>query len=244
MASEIKIACALVFRLRGKNATCLAKYEHVTQWDTKFAETFAAVIRKKPPGTGSDHGVIGGFKAVVVDMNQFVYGADREGLCVGVITGQRYPSRIAHKLIIEIHDDFLSKYHTMIPTIKPNGLTKRSKSMLYSVCKKYEDFKNVDKAKALIEKVDGVKGQMAQNIQGMLDNTAKAQDIADESDRLNEEAQVFKKNTTELKKQMWWKDKQMTIILGCVILLILLYFTIPFLIRSSKSSKPAKAVKL
>merc|ERR1711934_563665 len=85
-----------------------------------------------------------------------------------------------------------------------------------------------------LRQVDAVKGQMQDNIASMLKNTEKAEDMASKSEQLNEQASVFKKRSTDLKKQMQWKNLKMTLILGGVIVVIILAITVPLVMKAKK----------
>jgi hypothetical protein len=93
--SDNKLRCALVYRLGGNNAICVAKYDHAGQYEThggadsslyggrdqSYAEAVAGVISGDPPGGLSQSGTLGGFKVVQSDQHQVVYGADTDGIC-------------------------------------------------------------------------------------------------------------------------------------------------------------------
>merc|ERR1711904_720267 len=115
-----------------------------------------------------------------------------------------------------------------------NCLTRKTKNTMSATCAKYDDLSKVDKAAAILGKVDAVKGTMRDNIAGMLKNTEQAEDLAEKSDQLNEQASVFKKKSTDLKKQMAWKNLKMTIILGTVIVVIILAITVPLVMKAKK----------
>ena len=105
---------------------------------------------------------------------------------------------------------------------------------MQDVCKKYDDLSKVDKTSKVLGQVDAVKSKMQDNIAGMLKNTEKAETLAEKSDQLNEQASVFKKRSTDLKKQMQWKNLKMTLILGGVVLLILIVILAPLISRAKK----------
>ena len=105
--------------------------------------------------------------------------------------------------------------------------------MLSDACAKYDDLSQVDKASSLLGKVDVVKTQMQSNISDMLKNTEKAETLAEKSDQLNEQASVFKKKSTDLRKQMAWKNLKMTLLLGGIVVVILIAILVP-LIRQNK----------
>jgi len=225
----------------------LAKYDHAGQYEThggsgssslyggrdkEYADAVQEAVSKDPPG-GLNTG-FGGFKVVQSDAHQLVYGADSEGLCIAVITGLRYPSRVAIKMLQELYEEFNGKFGSDAKTAPTNALSKKAKSMLGAKCKKYEDPKNVDKAQAVLGQVEDVKATMSDNIAGMLKNTEKAETLAEKSDQLNEQASVFKKRSGELKQQMRWKNLKMTLILVGLVVGILLVIIVPLIIRAKK----------
>merc|ERR1712115_459384 len=108
-------------------------------------------------------------------------------------------------------------------------------SLLTSTCEKYDDLKQIDKTSALLDQIEAVKGTMQTNIAAMLENTEKADAIAQQSDQLNEQASVFKKKSTDLRRQMRCKNLKMTIILGLLIVGILIIILVPLILRAKKA---------
>lgn len=133
-----------------------------------------------------------------------------------------------------MYTEFTSKYGDAAKTAAESSLSKKAKSILQDVCKKYEDPSSVDKTQKILGQVDAVKGQMQGNIASMLKNTEKAEDMAAKSEQLNEQASVFKKRSTDLKKQMQWKNLKMTLILGGIILVIVLAIVVPLIVKAKK----------
>lgn len=152
-----------------------------------------------------------------------------------VVTGLGYPSRTAIAMLTELYDETDKKFGDQLMSAKENSLNKRSKTIMTNTCKKYEDSANVDKAQAVLGKVEGVKAQMQDNIAGMLKNTEKAESLAEQSDQLNEQAAVFKKNSTDLKKQMKCKNMKMTILLTGLVIGILLVILVPLIIKAKNN---------
>jgi hypothetical protein len=247
--SDNKLRCALVYRIEsGGNAVCIAKYDHAGQYEThggadsslyggrdkSYAEAVGGVVSNDPPSGLAQNSTLGGFKVVQSDQHQIVYGADMDGLCCATITGTQYPSRVAIAMLQDLYKDFSSKYGDAAKTAAENSLSKKAKSILQDVCKNYEDPSSVDKTQKILGQVDAVKGQMQDNIASMLKNTEKAEDMAAKSEQLNEQASVFKKRSTDLKKQMQWKNLKLTLILGGLLLLIVLAITIPLVKKAKK----------
>jgi len=247
--ADTKLRCALVYHLEDEPIV-IAKYDHASQYEThagtdqgtlyggrdkNYADAVGKIIGSDPPSGLSEAGKIGGFKIVQSDVHQVVYGSDTDGICCAVVTGLGYPSRTAIAMLTELYDEFIGKFGDQALSAKENSLNKRSKTILSTTCKKYEDSANVDKAQAVLGKVEGVKAQMQDNIAGMLKNTEKAESLAEQSDQLNEQAAVFQKNSTALKKQMKCKNMKMTILLTGLVIGILLIILVPLIIKAKKS---------
>lgn len=137
-------------------------------------------------------------------------------------------------MLQELYKEFSAKHGDAAKSAAENSLSKKAKSVLQDTCKKYEDLNNVDKSAKVLGQVDAVKSTMQDNIAGMLKNTEKAESLAEKSDQLNEQASVFKKRSTDLRKQMQWKNLKMTLILGGVVVLILLVVLVPLIVRAKK----------
>lgn len=137
-------------------------------------------------------------------------------------------------MLTDLYKDFSGKYGKDAKTAADNALSKKAKTVLSDCCKKYEDPSKVDKTSKVLGAVDAVKGQMQNNIASMLKNTEKAESLAEKSDQLNEQASVFKKRSTDLKKQMQWKNLKMTLLLGGVIAVILIAILVP-VIKNAKA---------
>ena len=148
-----------------------------------------------------------------------------------MITGLGYQSRIAIQCLEELASEFTQKWGPEAAKAKEDSLTKKSKTILTAICKKYEDPGNVDSAQKVIGAVDKVKGQMQDNIAGMLKNTEGAESLSAKSDQLNEQASVFKKKSKDLKKQMQWKNMKMTLILVGVVAVILIVILVPLIAK-------------
>jgi vesicle-associated membrane protein 7 len=154
-----------------------------------------------------------------------------------VVTGLRYPSRVATQMLTEIYDEFSKTLGQKAASAAPNSMSKSSKPLLSKYCQKYGDVRSVDKASALMDKVDIVKGQMQDNIAAMLQNMEKTEAISTQADQLNEQASVFKKKSTDLRRQMKWKNMKMTAIIVLLITGILLVILIPLLKKAKKSEE-------
>lgn len=252
--TDDRLRCAIVYRLESSgngetSVTPLAKYDHASQYesagssgdkgklyggrDKSYADACGMVIRNDSPGSTSDPGNIGGFKVVQSEAHQVVYGADSEGLCLAVVTGLRYPSRVAIQMLTELYSEFKEKYGLQAKSATTDSLIKKTKPLLVSFCKKYEASSKVDKTSKLIGQVDEVKMQMQDNIASMLQNTEQAETLVSSADQLNAQANVFKKNATDVKSVMWKKDLKMKILIVVLVGGILAVILVPLILRAT-----------
>jgi len=152
------------------------------------------------------------------------------------VTGLRYPSRVATQMLTDLYGKYSQALGEEAKTAAPNSLNRKSKPILTEYCQKYSDLQSVDKASALIGKVDGVKVQMQENIATMLNNMEQTETISNQASQLNEQASVFKKKSTDLKRQMKCKNMKMTIIIVALVLGILLTVLFPMIQKARKAA--------
>ena len=81
-----------------------------------------------------------------------------------------------------------------------------------------------------------MKGTMQDNIAAMLKNTEQAESLAERSNQLNEQANVFQKKSKDLRKQMRCKNIKMTIILVALVVGILVIVLVPLIMRAKKAA--------
>lgn len=155
---------------------------------------------------------------------------------MAVVTGLRYPTRVSTQMLTEIYSEFKQNFGEEAKTAAEKSLSRRSKPILSKYCQKYAVPQNVDKASALVQKVDAVKSQMQGNIASMLSNMEKTEAISSQADQLNEQASVFKKKGSELKRQMKCKNLKMTIILAALVIGILLVIIVPLIVKAKNAA--------
>ena len=78
-----------------------------------------------------------------------------------------------------------------------------------------------DKIRFVQGEIDQVKDVMIENIEKVLERGERIDILVDKTDNLNVAALQFKKRSTALKREMWWKNAKVTMILGAVVLVIL-----------------------
>ena len=62
---------------------------------------------------------------------------------------------------------------------------------------------------------------MQENVSMALSNCVKLETIEEQTNELQQQAGVFKKNANELKNKMWWKNMKMWLIIIFIVCIIL-----------------------
>jgi hypothetical protein len=162
---------------------------------------------------------------------------------LAIVTGLKYPSRTAIAMLTELYTPYSEQFSLQAKSATTNSLTKKSKTLLSTTCKKYDDSSKVDKAAALNVKVEAVQAQMQDNIAAMLKNTEQAESLAERSNQLNEQANVFQKKSKDLRKQMRCKNIKMTIILVTLVVGVLVIILVPLIVRAKNAAKGGRMLR-
>lgn len=162
---------------------------------------------------------------------------------LAIVTGLKYPSRTAIAMLTELYTPYSEQFALQAKSATTNSLTKKSKTLLSTTCKKYDDSSKVDKAAALNVKVEAVQAQMQDNIAAMLKNTEQAESLAERSNQLNEQANVFQKKSKDLRKQMRCKNIKMTIILVTLVIGVLVIILVPLIVRAKNAAKGGRMLR-
>ena len=75
------------------------------------------------------------------------------------------------------------------------------------------------------QEIDNVKGIMTENIERVLERGERIDLLVDKTDRLGVGAHDFRMRSRSLKRQMWWKNMKLMVMLG-VVSVFLLYLLI------------------
>mmetsp|Transcript_13151 Transcript_13151/g.18127 ORF Transcript_13151/g.18127 Transcript_13151/m.18127 type:complete len:277 (-) Transcript_13151:113-943(-) len=231
------------------SVTLLAAYDHASQSgarkgslvhtsllggrDKAYADAATLVLIENPPRPDCEAGMLGGFKVVHSNVHKVVFGADTNGLCLTVITGLNYPTRVAIKMLTELYNSYSEKFGTKVDSATFNSLNKTSRPLLSSFCQRYDDATKVDKTHEIAGKVEEVKETMHQNIAVILQNTEQIESLADRADNLTEQASVFKRNTKNLRKTMKCKNMKYNIILCLLVIGVLAAAITPIAMKAT-----------
>lgn len=127
------------------------------------------------------------------------------------------------KKITELKKRFISDNNVrdLLNAKEKGGVHKSNSSLLSSYLPEWED-----KLQNAMGKVEAVKNQTRQNMDVMLANEVKLDDLGVKAEKLEDRAQAFKKNARTVHRQMWWQNCRMNIMIGGGILFVILIIVI------------------
>ena len=80
----------------------------------------------------------------------------------------------------------------------------------------YNENPGADNIGRVRSQINDVKDVMVQNIEKVLQRGEKIELLVDKTDRLNQQAFKFEKQSKKLKNAMWWKNMKMMIFMGVI----------------------------
>lgn len=182
-----------------------------------------------------------------IDRNSFkVEDAGLVTYCVEIVDGLRvlhivvtaldYPERLANQLAEKLRTAFSQKFKAQYGTAGEDQLSKSAKKCFEPICSQFDDPTAADKVAAVQKQAEAVSAVMADNVKVMLDNQGKLEDVEDKSHALKENAKAFKKSSTELKNQQWWRNIKFTIALAALVIVLIIAIVVPIVLKLKGSS--------
>lgn len=88
------------------------------------------------------------------------------------------------------------------------------------------------KLNRLRNQVDDVVDVMKDNVSKVMERGDRLEDLQDKSDSLSSNSDMFRSRAKDLRKNMWWKNCRMKLLLALVIFIILCIIVIPIIMKS------------
>lgn len=134
----------------------------------------------------------------------YKYSGTHVFLCVA---DREYPMRVCFAFLDDIEQRFLQGSRNL-------------RGMLKERIAFHNDTKN-DKVMRVQGQIEEVKGVMVRNIDSVLERGEKIEVLAEKSEDLSKNANLFKKQGTQLKRAMWWKNFKLQLLIIFIILLVI-----------------------
>lgn len=91
------------------------------------------------------------------------------------------------------------------------------------------DIRYENHVKNVKSQVDKVKEAMVITIEKASERGGKLEELTERTEALESTGLVFRKDTTQLRRQNWWRNRKMTMILVCVLVVLLLVIILPLI---------------
>lgn len=150
------------------------------------------------------------------------------GLTYLVVASSSFGRRIPFGYLVEIKKQFLARYDaatTDFANLPPYG-TADFNPQLKSLMVGYGTTQagQQDAITNVQRDIDNVKGIMTENIERVLERGERIDLLVDKTDRLGVGAHDFRMRSRGLKRQMWWKNMKLMVLLGVVVVFLIYLF--------------------
>jgi vesicle-associated membrane protein 7 len=143
-----------------------------------------------------------------------------------VVAQSELGRRIPFAFLLELKKKFLAQYppeSTNFQSLPPYGsaaFNTTLKSMLstYNVAPPSDSLSNARK------EIDSVKNIMTENIERVLERSERIDLLVDKTDRLGGSARDFRVRSRGLRRQMWWKNVRIMVLLVVVVVFLIYLF--------------------
>lgn len=144
-----------------------------------------------------------------------------------VLADSNYPPRFVYEMI-----DHINKDHIPLMVNDKGELNASGKQLLKGYVDKYQDLKGVSKIADVQGDVDEIKLEMQDNIRKMVKNVDDVNELGNKSNKIKDNAALFKNNATELKRTTWWQNCKLTIIIVVLVIGVTLAIVLPIVLKN------------
>ena len=130
--------------------------------------------------------------------------SDEGGRIFCAITKVEYPSRVAHMMLDDFRDKLLLSQHNSATLIasQPHEMSKSLQGILDALIDRYDNPSDVDAMTSVQSKIDVTTSTMHDNINLLLENDAKLEQIETKADNMTDQSEKFRASSKNLKNKM------------------------------------------
>lgn len=136
-----------------------------------------------------------------------------------------YPERFVYELI-----DKLNKDNVPIMVDNQGQLNSPGIQIVKTLVEKYQNVKNLNNITAMNDSLNDIKLEMNKNIKATIANVKSAEELEDQSNRIKDNAAVFRTNARDLQRLTWWQNCKWIIIIALLVIIVLLAILLPILL--------------
>jgi len=176
-----------------------------------FSQVALVLLKKIPKEDGK--------LSYVYDKYVFHYmvWAELTYLCM---TDREFPRMTAFQFLEEIKTRFLATYGDRGKTAIAFAFNADFQRVLQQEMDRFNSSKD-DKVARVRDELTQVKDVMIKNIDKVLERGEKIELLVDKTEMLDQHAFKFKKQSTKLKRSMWWKNIKLLVLLAIILTLII-----------------------
>jgi len=182
-----------------------------------FDQVARKILEKIPTSANSK-------MSYVYERHIFHYMVD-SGLTYLCMADEEFGRRVPFMYLEDLKSRFKSAYGDRGKTALAFGMNEDFSRVMKNLMDYYSNNPNADKISTLKGEVDEVKNVMVQNIEKVLERGERIELLVDKTEELSSNAFKFKKQSTALKRSMWFKNVKLMILI-VVILLIVVYIIV------------------
>ncbi|CAM0136949.1 unnamed protein product [Umbelopsis sp. WA50703] len=195
---------SLIYGLVAHGFVILAEHTNSTG---NFAQVTQAILEKIPPNNSK--------LTYVYDRYLFHYICE-DGLTYMCMADDSFGRRTPFAFLQDIKEKFLATYDRQSALNAPiYGMNEFSK-VIAKQMEEYSTNPGANKLKQVHGEIEQVKDVMVHNIERVLERGERIELLVDKTDNLNQQAFAFKKRSTQLKRQMWWKNTKLMVMIAVV----------------------------
>ena len=153
----------------------------------------------------------------------YLFVCDTNNIIFYVIAKGDNQSRLIRECVneIKVYYDCSKAFNSTQHSSTQHSKQTQLQLALKKICEKYENPQLFDRITQINEKVYQTKSVMMDNIDVALQNCTKLEDIERGAEELAISAGMFKKNSEALKRQLWWKNMRIKLLIAFCVLAFL-----------------------
>jgi len=200
----------IIYSVVSKGTVVLAEFANAKG---NFDQVVRRILEKIPTTANSK-------MSYVYERHIFHYIVD-DHLIYLCMADEEFGRRIPFAYLEDLKGRFKVSYGDRGKTALAFAMNEDFSRVMKNLMEYYSNNPNSDKLNKLKGDVDEVKNVMVQNIERVLERGERIELLVDKSETLSNSAFKFKKQSTALKRSMWWKNVKLIIVIIVVVLLVI-----------------------
>mmetsp|Transcript_4760 Transcript_4760/g.7044 ORF Transcript_4760/g.7044 Transcript_4760/m.7044 type:complete len:245 (+) Transcript_4760:47-781(+) len=207
MSYELEEQGAILYALVAKGSKILAEY---TQLKGNFPTIAVQILEQVPQQNGK--------RTCAYEVYHFHYEVHNE-ITYMCMTDQHFSKVQAYKFLKHIRGEWKEKFGDKGKTAKmAYAMNKEFKGNLKKKMDYFNNDPNADKIRKTKVKISKMRENVIKTIDDVMESGDQLDNLADKTTLLNETTYQFKSKSSTIKRQLWWRNIMITVIIAGLIL--------------------------